>query len=163
MTRLVSIAVEDMDLSVKLISRSTNMFALGLVSWMDDRTLDPTINFIKNKFAKRPELVEANIRALKAGYNYGDTIEEFQHIITVSKAEFEPGVYRNIVGNQALCFGLITAAEKAGLDIYFAGYPITPASDILQILSGYKNFRVKTFQAEDEIAVANSVLGASFT
>ena len=110
MTRLVSIAVEDMDLSVKLISRSTNMFALGLVSWMYDRTLDPTINFIKNKFSKRPELVEANIRALKAGYHYGDTIEEFQHVVTVSKAEFKPGVYRNIVGNQALCFGLITAA-----------------------------------------------------
>jgi len=162
MTRLVSIAVEDMDLSVKLISRSTNMFALGLVSWMYDRTLDPTINFIKNKFAKRPELVEANIRALKAGYNYGDTIEEFQHIINVSKAKFEPGVYRNIVGNQALCLGLITAAEKAGLDIYFAGYPITPASDILQILSGYKNFRVKTFQAEDEIAAIMSVVGAVF-
>ena len=162
MTRLVSNAVEDMDLSLKLISRSTNMFALGLVSWMYDRTLDPTINFIKNKFAKRPELVEANIRALKAGYNYGDTIEEFQHIINVSKAKFEPGVYRNIVGNQALCLGLITAAEKAGLDIYFAGYPITPASDILQILSGYKNFRVKTFQAEDEIAAIMSVVGAVF-
>ena len=162
MTRLVSNAVEEMDLSIKLISRSTNMFALGLVSWMYDRTLDSTINFIKNKFAKRPELVEANIRALKAGYNYGDTIEEFQHIVTVSKAEFEPGVYRNIVGNQALCFGLIAAAEKAGLDIYFAGYPITPASDILHILSGYKNFRIKTFQAEDEIAAIMSVIGAVF-
>ena len=162
MTRLVSNAVEDMDLSLKLISRSTNMFALGLVSWMYDRTLDSTINFIKDKFAKRPELVEANIRALKAGYNYGDTIEEFQHVVTVSKATFEPGVYRNIVGNQALCFGLITAAEKAGLDIYFSGYPITPASDILHILSGYKNFRIKTFQAEDEIAAIMSVIGAVF-
>ena len=163
MTKIVAHAVEDMDLSPKTVSRSTNMFALGLMFWMYDRSLDSTISFLKKKFGKRPELVEANVRALKAGYHYGDTIEAVQSSYKVPKAKFEPGVYRNIMGNQALCYGLMAAANKSNCELFYGGYPITPASDILHILASHKNFKVKTFQAEDEIAAIMSVIGASFS
>ncbi len=163
MTKIVGHAVEDMNLTSKTVSRSTNMFALGLMFWMYDRSLDSTISFLKKKFGKRPELVEANVRALKAGYHYGDTIEAVQTSYKVPKAKFEKGIYRNIMGNQALCYGLMAAANKSNCDLFYGGYPITPASDILHILSSHKNFRVKTFQAEDEIAAIMSVIGASFS
>ena len=163
MTKIVAYSVEDMDLSSKTVSRSTNMFALGLMFWMYDRSMDSTISFLNKKFGKRPELVEANVRALKAGYHYGDTIEAIQSSYKVPKAKFEPGVYRNIMGNQALCYGLMAAANKSNCELFYAGYPITPASDILHILSSQKNYNVKTFQAEDEIAAIMSVIGASFS
>ena len=163
MTKIVAHAVEDMDLSPKTVSRSTNMFALGLMFWMYDRSMDSTISFLKKKFGKRPELVEANVRALKAGYHYGDTIEAVQSSYKVPKAKFEPGFYRNIMGNQALCYGLMAAANKSNCELFYGGYPITPASDILHILASHKNFKVKTFQAEDEIAAIMSVIGASFS
>ena len=163
MTKIVAHAVEDMDLSSKTVSRSTNMFALGLMFWMYDRSMDSTISFLNKKFGKRPELVEANVRALKAGYHYGDTIEAIQSSYKVPKAKFEPGVYRNIMGNQALCYGLMAAANKSNCELFYGGYPITPASDILHILSSQKNYNVKTFQAEDEIAAIMSVIGASFS
>ena len=163
MTKIVAHAVEDMGLSPKTVSRSTNMFALGLMFWMYDRSMDSTLSFLKKKFAKRPELVESNVRALKAGYHYGDTIEAVQSSYKVPKATFEPGIYRNIMGNQALCYGLMAAANKSNCELFYGGYPITPASDILHILASHKNFKVKTFQAEDEIAAIMSVIGASFS
>jgi 2-oxoglutarate ferredoxin oxidoreductase subunit alpha len=163
MTKIVAYSVEDMGLSSKTVSRSTNMFALGLMFWMYDRSMDSTISFLNKKFGKRPELVEANVRALKAGYHYGDTIEAIQSSYKVPKAKFEPGVYRNIMGNQALCYGLMAAANKSNCELFYGGYPITPASDILHILSSQKNYNVKTFQAEDEIAAIMSVIGASFS
>ena len=163
MTKIVAHAVEDMGLSPKTVSRSTNMFALGLMFWMYDRSMDSTLSFLKKKFAKRPELVESNVRALKAGYHYGDTIEAIQSSYKVPKATFKPGIYRNIMGNQALCYGLMAAANKSNCELFYGGYPITPASDILHILSSQKNFNVKTFQAEDEIAAIMSVIGASFS
>ena len=163
MTKIVAHAVEDMGLSPKTVSRSTNMFALGLMFWMYDRSMDSTLSFLKKKFAKRPELVESNVRALKAGYHYGDTIEAVQSSYKVPKATFKPGIYRNIMGNQALCYGLMAAANKSNCELFYGGYPITPASDILHILSSQKNFNVKTFQAEDEIAAIMSVIGASFS
>lgn len=163
MTKIVAHAVEDMNLTSKTVSRSTNMFALGLMFWLYDRSMDSTISFLNKKFAKRPELVESNVRALKAGYHYGDTIEAVQSSYKVPKAKFESGLYRNIMGNQALCYGLMAAANKSNCELFYGGYPITPASDILHILSSHKNFRVKTFQAEDEIAAIMSVIGASFS
>nr|MBC8479205.1 2-oxoacid:acceptor oxidoreductase subunit alpha [FCB group bacterium] len=162
MSQLVASAVEDMDLPVKIIARSTNMFALGFLYYLYDRKMDTTIDFLKKKFSKRPRLVESNIRALKAGFNFGYTLRLTQTHYRVGKAKFQPGLYRNVMGNQALSLGLLAAAKKAGLELFYGGYPITPASDILHYLSGFKNFRVKTFQAEDEIAGIVSTIGASF-
>ena len=162
MNKLVFNALEDLGLSSKLMARSTNMFALGLLYWLYDRNMDSSLEHFKKKFKSKPEIVEANTRALKAGFYYGETIEAIKTTYTVPKAKFEKGTYRNIMGNQALSMGLIAAAEKAGLNLFFGGYPITPASEILHYLSNYKNFGVKTFQAEDEIAGICSVLGASF-
>ena len=140
-----------------------NAFVLGLVFWMFDRPLDYTLKFYETKFAGRPEVVEANTRALKAGYYYGETAETFQTQISVPKREIvEPGVYKRITGNDALVLGLVTAAQKAGKPFFYGSYPITPASTILEGLSGLKNFDVRTFQAEDEIAAMGSVIGASF-
>lgn len=162
MTRLVTTAVEDLKLPNKIVARSTNMFALGILYWLYSRSLDPTKDFIKDKFKKRPEIVEANIRALDAGFNYGDTIEAISTSYVVAKAEMAPGVYRNIMGNQALALGLLAAAQKSGLQLVYSGYPITPASDILHMLASYKNFGVVTFQAEDEIAAVTATIGAAF-
>ena len=162
MTKLVGTATEDLKLAPKLIARSANMFALGLVYWLDGRKIDNTVDFIQKKFAKKPEIVEANLRALKAGYNYGNTLELVKTTYHIPKAKFEPGCYRNMMGNQALAYGFMTAAEKSGLELFYGGYPITPASDVLHYLSGYKNMGVKTFQAEDEIAGVVSAIGAAY-
>lgn len=162
MSTLVTNACEHLGLPSKTVERTKNFFALGLLFWIYDRSLESTKKWLKVKFAKRPELVEANLLALDAGYNYGEITEIFTTRYKVEKASLPAGTYRNINGNQALALGLITAAEKAGLTLFFGGYPITPASDILHLLSTWKNFGVKTFQAEDEIAGISSVIGASF-
>ena len=140
-----------------------NAFVLGLVFWMFDRPLDYTLKFYETKFAGRPEVVEANTRALKAGYYYGETAETFQTQISVPKREIvEPGMYKRITGNEAIVLGLVTAAQKAGKPLFYGSYPITPASTILEGLSALKNFDVRTFQAEDEISAMGSVIGAAF-
>ena len=163
MNELVNTALENIDLPSKMKSRSTNMFALGILYWIYERKLDSTIEFLNKKFKSKPEIIEANTIALKSGYNYGDTIEAIRTTYRVSEAKLDKGTYRNIMGNECLTLGLIAAANKANLDLFFGGYPITPASDILRILSKYKNYGIKTFQAEDEIAGICSVLGAAFT
>ncbi len=162
MNELVNTALENVDLPSKMKSRSTNMFALGILYWIYERELDSTIKFLNQKFKSKPAIIEANTIALQAGYNYGDTIEAIRTTYRVSQAKLKKGIYRNIMGNECLTLGLIAAANKANLDLFFGGYPITPASDILHILSKYKNYGIKTFQAEDEIAGICSVLGAAF-
>ena len=162
MTKLVYTALEDLGMTSKLMARSTNMFALGLLYWLYDRDMQSSLDHFKKKFKNKPEIIEANTRALKAGFYYGETIEAIKTTYSVEKAEFAKGTYRNIMGNHALSLGLVAAAEKAGLNLFFGGYPITPASEILHYLSSYKNFGVKTFQAEDEIAGICSILGAAF-
>ncbi len=163
MTDLVFKALEDMELSSKVMARSTNMFALGLLYWLYERDMQSSFDFLEKKFKTKPEIVEANKKALKAGFYFGDTIEAIKTTYKISKAEFKKGTYRNIMGNPALGMGLLAASQKAEIDLYFGGYPITPASDILHFLSKYKNLGIKTFQAEDEIAGICSALGAAFT
>jgi 2-oxoglutarate ferredoxin oxidoreductase subunit alpha len=138
------------------------MFVLGFLYWMYNRSLDHTISFLNSKFSKKPEILEANIKVLKAGYHFGETREEFTTRFQIGPAKIAPGVYRNIMGNQATAIGLAAAAKQAGLQMFYGSYPITPASDILHELSRHKNFGVKTFQAEDEIAAICSAIGASF-
>src|SRR5262249_25755965 len=142
--------------------RSKNFFALGLMSWLYARSTEETLAFVEQKFPKRPEIVEANTRAFKAGYHYGETSEDFVVQYEVRPARLEPGVYRQITGNQALSFGLIAASVQSKLPLFLGAYPITPASGILEELARYKQFGVRTFQAEDEIAAAGAALGASF-
>ncbi|HEY6054389.1 MAG TPA: 2-oxoacid:acceptor oxidoreductase subunit alpha [Gaiellaceae bacterium] len=142
--------------------RSKNMFALGLMTWLYHRPTEKTISFLKIKFAKRPEIAEANIKAFQAGYAFGETTESFAVTYEVKPAKLKPGVYRNITGNQALSLGLVAASVQAKLPLYLGAYPITPASSILEELARYKSFGVRTFQAEDEIAAAGAALGASF-
>ncbi|MFQ6676120.1 MAG: 2-oxoacid:acceptor oxidoreductase subunit alpha [Fidelibacterota bacterium] len=161
-SRLVANALEEMDLSSKTVERTKNMFALGLMYWMYGRPMEPTLEWLKRKFASRPELIEANGRALKAGYHFGDISEIFAASYRVGKAPLERGTYRNVTGNVALGFGLVAASKVSGLPLFFGGYPITPASDILHQLSRYRNFGVKTFQAEDEIASIGAALGAAY-
>ncbi|MBK9729867.1 MAG: 2-oxoacid:acceptor oxidoreductase subunit alpha [Chitinophagaceae bacterium] len=161
-TRMTREATSDIQLGVKEKDRCKNMFVLGFLYWMFDRPMENTINFVTKKFAKSEDVKEANIRALKAGYNYGDTTETFTTRFHVEKAKMEPGTYRNIMGNQALTLGLVAASQKSGLPLFLGAYPITPASDILHELAKYKNFGIRTFQAEDEIAAICSAIGASF-
>jgi len=142
--------------------RAKNMFALGLMSWLYHRPTENTVAFLDRKFAKRPEIAEANKRAFSAGYAFGETTETFAVSYEVKPAKLRPGTYRNITGNQALAFGLIAAAVKSGLPLFLGAYPITPASSILEELARHKNFGVRTFQAEDEIAAVGAALGASF-
>ena len=163
MGKMVALACEGLDLSSKIVDRSKNLYALGLLFWIYDRPLQPTKDWLEVKFKKKPELVEANVRSLEAGYNYGDTTEIFTTRYKVDKANLPPGKYRNIMGNNALSMGLAAAAEKSKLGMFFGGYPITPASDILHTLSAWKHLGIKTFQAEDEIAGITSVIGAAFT
>ena len=163
MGKMVSLACEGLDLSSKIVDRSKNLYALGLLFWIYDRPLQPTKDWLEVKFGKKPELVEANVRSLEAGYNYGDTTEIFTTRYKVDKANLPPGKYRNVIGNNALSMGLAAAAEKSKLEMFFGGYPITPASDILHTLSAWKHLGIKTFQAEDEIAGITSVIGAAFT
>jgi 2-oxoglutarate ferredoxin oxidoreductase subunit alpha len=142
--------------------RSRNFFALGLTSWMFQRDIETTLRWIDKKFAKKPEIAEANRRVLKAGYNYGETAEIFRTAYTVRAADIAPGRYRNITGNAATSIGFVAAAQKAGRPLFLGSYPITPASDILHELSALKGYNVLTLQAEDEIAGIGSALGAAF-
>ena len=163
MEKLTKEALEEFDLPGRAVLRSKNMIALGLISWTFNRPLEDTENWINDKFSKFPEVAKANIKALKTGYNFGITVEAFHHTYVVEKASLPPGEYTNINGNIGLSWGLIAAAKKANLDLFYGSYPITPASDILHELSKHKNFNVITFQAEDEIAAAAASVGASFT
>jgi 2-oxoglutarate ferredoxin oxidoreductase subunit alpha len=160
-TKLNREALKDLKMSPRDKDRSRNMFALGFTYFLYSRELAPTLQFFNDKFAAKPEVLEANVRSLKAGYHYGDTIEALQRY-RVEKARLPKGEYRNVTGNQALALGLIAAAQKAQLDLFYGGYPITPASDILHELARHKNFGVKTFQAEDEIAAITACIGAAF-
>src|SRR5438874_2512524 len=153
----------NVQLSRKEIDRSKNFFALGVLYWLYDRPLDPTLKWIDAKFGKNPELAKANEVALKTGYNFADTTEAFTTHYTVKKAVIAPGRYRKITGNEATAIGFVTAAQLAGRHLFYGSYPITPASDILHELARHKNFGVKTFQAEDEIAAVCAAIGASFT
>ena len=163
MSKIVAEACADMGLTPKTVNRTKNLFALGLLYWIYDRPKEPTKNWLEKKFAKRPELIEANVRAMEAGYNFGETTEIFTTRYKVDKANLPAGTYRNIVGNYAVSLGLVAAAEKSKLPLFYGGYPITPASDILHHLSALKHHNVKTFQAEDEIAGMTSIIGAAFT
>ena len=163
MSKMVSLANKDLEISPKIIDRTKNLFALGLLFWIYDRSLESTKKWLGVKFAKKPEIIEANIRAMDAGYNYGETTEIFTTRYKVDKADLPAGTYRNVVGNYALSMGLAAAAERSKLGLFYGGYPITPASDILHTLSAWKHLGIKTFQAEDEIAGITSILGAAFT
>ena len=162
MTSITVRAVEEFGLSRKEAERSKNMFALGLVSWMFGRPTDVTLNWLHKKFGDKPQVYDANVAAFKAGYNFGETTELFATSYVVKPAPAEPGTYRNISGATALAWGLVAAGERSGLRLFYASYPITPASELLHELSRLKNFGVITMQAEDEIASANVALGASF-
>ncbi len=155
-------ALADLDVSKKDAERAKNMFALGLLSWMYSRPTEGTVEFLKQKFAKKPVLAAANVAAFQAGWNYGETTEDFAVRYEVKPAKLEPGTYRSVNGNSALAYGLAAAALRARLPLFLGAYPITPASEILHELSGYKRYGVTTFQAEDEIAAVGSALGASY-
>ncbi len=161
-TSLTINALKDSGLSPKEVQRSKNLFALGMMYWLYNRPLDSTIQWLERKFAKRPELIEANKKALKAGYYFGETTELFTARYQVKAAKLKPGTYRNISGNEATGLGFIAASQLSGLPLFLGSYPITPASDILHFLSKYKDFGVKTFQAEDEIAGISSAIGAAY-
>jgi 2-oxoglutarate ferredoxin oxidoreductase subunit alpha len=161
-TNLTREALVDSGLSRKDVDRCKNMFVLGFLYWIYSRNLDNTIAFIEEKFAKKPELIDANVKVLKTGYHFGDTSETFSTRYQVRKAELPRGSYRSVMGNQATAYGIIAAAHQAGLQTFYGSYPITPASDILHELSKHKNFGVKTYQAEDEIAAICAAIGASF-
>jgi 2-oxoglutarate ferredoxin oxidoreductase subunit alpha len=162
MTSITVEATKPLGVKPRDAERSKNFFALGLISWMYDRPTEPLIEWIKNRFANRTQVLEANNAAFRAGYNFGETAELFDHPYEVKPAVLAPGRYRNITGNVALSYGLVAAAQAAKLPIFYASYPITPASDILHELSKLKNFGVKTLQAEDEIAAAGAAVGAAF-
>ena len=160
--RLTRAALQHLGLDAKAMDRCKNFFALGMCYWLYNRSMEPTVRWIDDKFKKKPLLAEANQLALKAGYSYCEATEVFQTSYEIPPAQLSPGVYRNLSGNQALALGFVTAAHKAGLQLFLGSYPITPASDILHELSQYKNFGVLTFQAEDEIASITSAIGASY-
>ena len=162
LTTLTLEALKDADVTKREAERSKNMFALGLMSWLYHRPTDGTIAFLERKFASKPEIAAANVKAFKAGWAYGETSEDFVVSYEVAPAQMAPGTYRNITGNQALGIGLIAASVKSGLPLFLGAYPITPASGILEDLSRHKRFGVRTFQAEDEIAAVGAALGASF-
>ena len=162
LTSLTVKALEHQDISRKDAERSKNMFALGLLSWLYGRPAEGTLSFLEAKFGKRPEIYKANVTAFQAGWNYGETTEDFSVRYEVKPAPIAPGKYRNITGNTALAYGLIAAGQLAKLPLFLGSYPITPASDILHELAKHKKFGVRTFQAEDEISAASSALGAAF-
>jgi 2-oxoglutarate ferredoxin oxidoreductase subunit alpha len=159
---LTMAALDDSELSNKEKGRAKNFFALGLVFWMYGREPESEIRRIHQQFAKKPEFGEANVKVFKAGYHYGETAEVFQTVYKVPPAVFQPGMYRNITGNEAIALGLVVGAELAGKKLFYSGYPITPASSILHSLAKYKNFGTMTFQAEDEIAAMGAALGAAY-
>lgn len=155
-------ALKDISMGTKEKDRAKNMFVLGFLYWMYNRNMESSISFLHEKFGKHPEIYESNIRVLKAGYNYGDTTEVIGTTYTVAKAKMDSGLYRSVMGNQALAYGLIAFSQKSGLPLFLGSYPITPASDILHELSRHKNFGIRSFQAEDEIAGITSAIGASY-
>ncbi len=161
-TRLTRETLADSPLSTKEKDRCKNMFVLGFLFWRYNRKMESATGFLEQKFRSKPEILEANVNVLKAGYHYGETTETFTTTYQVKPAPLPKGVYRNVMGNQALVIGLVTAAQKAGLPLFYGSYPITPASDILHELSRFKHFDVRTFQAEDEIAAMTSVIGAAY-
>jgi 2-oxoglutarate ferredoxin oxidoreductase subunit alpha len=161
-SRLTALTLKDMNLSSRVVSRCKNFFALGLVSWLFHRPTEPSENWIRQRFQKTAELAEANVRVLKAGYNFGETTEIFATSYEVKPARIGPGKYRTITGNTAVALGLVAAAHQARIPVFLGSYPITPASDILHELASLKNFGVYTFQAEDEIAGIGAALGAAF-
>ena len=162
LTSLTVKSLEDLDITRKDAERAKNMFALGLLSWLYGRPAEGTLSFLEAKFGKKPEIYKANVTAFQAGWNYGETTEDFSVRYEVKPAPIAAGKYRNITGNLALSYGLIAAAQLARLPLFLGSYPITPASDILHELSKHKKFGVRTFQAEDEISAASAALGASF-
>lgn len=162
LTSLTIEALSQFDIGKNEAARAKNMFALGLVSWLYSRPTESTIEFINTKFAKRPEIAQANVAALRAGHAYGETTEAFAVRYEVPPASLAPGVYRNITGNLALAYGIVASGVRAKLPVFLGAYPITPASDILHELSKHKSFGVTTFQAEDEIAAVGAALGASY-
>ena len=161
-TKLTQETLKNSGLARKDVERSKNMFVLGYLYWMFNRKMDGTIDFLTRKFSSKPEILKANLDVMKAGYHYGDTTETFTSRFEVKKADLPKGKYRSVMGNQATAMGLIAAAQKSGLQLFYGSYPITPASDILHELAKHKNFGVKTFQAEDEIAAITACIGASF-
>lgn len=163
LTTLNREALKDIEsLSTKDKDRSQNFFALGIVFWMFERPMETTLEWVQKKFAKRADLIEANTRALQAGYFFGDTTRTFQQRYRISPAQLPPGTYRKVTGNEAMAMGLVTAAYKMGKPLFYGTYPITPASDILHALAPLRHFDVRTFQAEDEIAAMGSIIGAAF-
>ena len=163
MTSLTKEALKDVEgLDNKSITRSKNMFALGMVYWMYDRSTDYTIDFLNKKFKSKPHVIEANTKVLKAGHNYANTLELIPNSYSIAPAKMESGTYRIIMGNTATAWGFLAAAEKSGFELFLGSYPITPATDILHELVKHKHFGVKAFQAEDEIAGIASTIGASF-
>ncbi|RZM05364.1 MAG: 2-oxoglutarate ferredoxin oxidoreductase subunit alpha, partial [Pedobacter sp.] len=161
-TKMTREALKEYTLGMKEKDRAKNMFVLGFLYFMYGRDMKSTEGFLQEKFGKKEDILASNIKALHAGYNYGDTTETFTTTYKVEKARIEPGTYRSIMGNQALAYGLIAASQKSELPMFLGTYPITPASDILHELSRHKNFGVRTFQAEDEIAAVTSAIGASY-
>lgn len=161
-TKMTREALKDFVMGVKEKDRAKNMFVLGFLYWMYNRDMKSSEAFLTEKFGKKPDILESNLKALRAGYNYGDTTETFTTRYVVNKAKMPAGNYRSIMGNQAVAYGLIAASVQSGLPLFLGSYPITPASDILHDLSRYKNFGVRTFQAEDEIAAIASAIGAAY-
>ncbi|GEP94653.1 oxidoreductase [Chitinophaga cymbidii] len=161
-TKMTREALKEINMGMKEKDRAKNMFVLGFLYWLYDRDMASTENFLREKFGKKQEILDSNLKALHAGYNFADTVEAFSTRFKVEKARMEPGTYRSITGNTALAYGLIAASQKADLPIFLGTYPITPASDILHELSRHKNFGIRTFQAEDEIAGIASAIGASY-
>ncbi|MGH3995821.1 MAG: 2-oxoacid:acceptor oxidoreductase family protein, partial [Pseudonocardiaceae bacterium] len=162
MATLTKGALEDTGLSKKDAERSKNMFALGLLSWMYHRPTEGTERFLREKFARKPDIAEANVMAFRAGWNYGETTESFAVTFEVAPAKLATGTYRQITGNTALAYGIVAAGQRSGLHVLLGSYPITPASDILHELSKHKDFGITTTQAEDEIAGIGAALGASY-
>ena len=161
-SRLTQLTLEEMNLPGKLVDRSKNLFALGLMYWLYTRPMEPTIEWLNKKFGDKPDILKANLKVLKSGYHFGETTEAFISHYEIGQAKIVPGKYRNITGNEATVLGLVAAGQLSGLRVFLGSYPITPASDILHELSKYKNFGIRTFQAEDEIAAIGSAIGASF-
>ncbi len=162
MEKLTKIAVKDSGVTGRAVLRSKNFFALGLISWMFNRPTEPILDWVKKKFGEDNPVAKANLEAFRAGFNFGNTTEEFHHTFEVAPAKLPPGEYANITGNQALAWGLVAAARAAGLSLFLGSYPITPATSILEEIARLKHFDVKTFQAEDEIAGVGVALGAAF-
>jgi 2-oxoglutarate/2-oxoacid ferredoxin oxidoreductase subunit alpha len=162
LTKLTRSALKDLGLDAKSMDRCKNFFALGMCYWLYNRSMEPTLRYLNDKFKNKPDLVNANTLAMKAGYSYCEATEAFQISYEIPPAKLEPGVYRNISGNAALALGFVAASQQAGVKLFLGSYPITPASDILHELSMYKDFGVTTFQAEDEIAAITSAIGASY-